>query len=215
MSRKGAPVGLIIAVVAVSASALLLWMIIRSGGNEEAPAVVPEAKSGRSIRPPAAPGERPELPQVASTDGPRGPRPDREPATETIINGVRVRDHRKDRSQPIQLPERPRPESGRRIAPSLTRDLSDQLLPLVRQCATAVPPEARGPKPRVIGNVVIAIKNKQVQVSSATFALADVFGAPAEPTQQCIQQKALGITLPAPDEEDLEKYPVQVSLSLP
>jgi hypothetical protein len=214
MSRKGAPVGLIIAVVAVTASALLLWMIMQSGDDDTAavaPAPVPSSVSSRPLPREA----RPELPQVATADEPRGARPDREPATETIINGVRVRDHRKDRSKPIHIPDRPRPESGRRIPPSLTRDISDRLLPLVRECATGVPPEARGPKPRVLGNVVIAIKNKQVQVSQATFALTDVFGAPAEPTQQCIQQKALGITLPAPDEEDLENYPVQVSLSLP
>jgi hypothetical protein len=89
------------------------------------------------------------------------------------------------------------------------------MLPIVRECAASVPPEARGVKPRVEGQVVIAIKNQQVQVSNATVDLTDVVGAPVEATKQCIQQKTLGITAPAGDEADLENYPIRISFSLP
>src|SRR5690606_9920914 len=131
-------------------------------------------------------------------------------ATETVVDGVIIRDHRKDRSKPIALPDRPPPKHARKIPPELTREVTNRLLPIVRACASSVPPEARGAKPRVEGTVVIAIRNGQVQVSQAAIELTDVVGAPADPAKQCIEQQTLGVTAPAADEADLDDYPIRI-----
>jgi hypothetical protein len=222
MPRQGRPVGLIIAVVAVAAAGLLLWLILRSG-DEDAAASPPQTAGG-----PAAPsghqasgGERGERPSLPSTASPaegrrrRGSGDAERTTTETIINGVRVRDHRRDRSKPIVIPPRPPPAHARKIAPELTREISNRILPIVRECASQVPPEARGGKPRVEGQVVIAIKGQQVQISQATIEISDVVGASLEPAKQCIQDKTLGVTVPASEEADLVDYPIRLSYTLP
>ncbi len=226
MPRQGRPVGLIIAGVAVVAAALLLWMIMRSG-DDDASASPPQAAGGGSSGSSGASGDgasageggdRPSLPSVASSEDGRRRRSSGDedrPTTETIINGVRVRDHRRDRSKPIAIPTRPPPAHARKIPPTLTREISNRILPIVRECASQVPPEARGVKPRVQGEVVIAIKGQQVQITQATIEISDVVGASLEPAKQCIQQKALGVTVPAAEESDLEDYPIRLSYTLP
>jgi len=134
--------------------------------------------------------------------------------TETVVNGVRVRDHRKNRSEPIDISPDKRPPNARKIQSSLTTDISNKILPIVRECGSSVPPEARGVKPRVEGEVVIAIRNKQVVITRATVQLADVVGASLEPTKQCIEQKTAGLTVPAGDEADLEDYTMTFSYGL-
>lgn len=217
MSRQGPPVGLIIAVVAVTAAALLLWMIIKSG-DEDASASPPRSAEAAAAPqgPPARQGaDRPGLPQVTPSEQVRRRGGDAPPPTETIINGVRVRDHRRDRTQPIEIAPRTRPAYARKIPPELTADISNRILPIVRECASNVPREARGVKPSVQGQLVIAIKDHRVQIRQATIEIADVVGAALEPTQQCIQQKALGVTAPAADEADLEDYALRLSYTLP
>ncbi len=212
--------GLIIAVVAVGAAGLLLWLIVKSGDEDASASPKPEpqpyAVNAGSERPLAVRegSDRPGLPQVTEPEEGRIAT-EREPATETIIDGVRVRDHRKDRSKPINIPSRPPPEHARKIPPALTASISNRMLPIVRECAKGVPPEARGEKPRVEGMVTIAIKGQQVQVSEASIDLTNVTGAAVEATKQCIQQKTLAITAPATDEADLENYPIRVSFTLP
>ena len=216
--------GLVIAAVALTACALLLWMIVKGGGDGD-----DGASAGTSQQPGGAGSEgaartapraesssRPGLPQVTQADqARRGGDDDDRPATETIINGVRVRDHRRDRSKPVTLPDRPPPPHVRRIDPKLTAEISDRILPIVRECGGAVPPEARSPKPRVEGQVTIAIKDHRVSVTAATVEISGVAGATLEPAKQCIQQKMLGVAVPQADEEDVESYPIQVSYTLP
>jgi hypothetical protein len=224
MPRQGRPVGLIIAVVAVAAAGLLLWMILRSGDEDEDVAASPHATaggiaapSGRRVSAGEA-GERPSLPSTASSEQgrrPRGSGDAERTTTETIINGVRVRDHRRDRSKPIVIPSRPPPAHARKIPPELTREISNRILPAVRECASLVPPEARGERPRVEGQVVIAIKSQQVQISEATIEITGVVGAPLETAQQCIRDKALVVTVPAGEEPDLADYPIRLSYTLP
>lgn len=210
--------GLIIAVVAVAAAGLLVWLIVRSGDEDASASTQPppyavNAGSADRKAPPVRQGDdRPGLPQVKAEEGRLAS--EREPATETIVNGVRVRDHRKDRTKPVTLVPRA-PEHARKIPPALTAEISNRLLPIVRECAASVPPEARGEQPRVEGQVVIAIKDRQVRISEATIELVNVAGASVEPTRQCIQQKSLAATAPAADEADLENYPIRISFSLP
>jgi hypothetical protein len=220
MSRQGPPVGVIIAVVAAIAAGLLVWLIARSGDDGASASTPQPSTAGTQAGAPRAEGERPALPQVTASGEPRGAQGRTgaaEPPTETVVDGVRIRDHRKDRSKPYKPfdPDPSTSRAGRTIKPELTGAIVDRLTPSVRECGKAVPPEARGAKPRAEGKVVIAIKNHQVTVREATVELSDVSGVPLEPIQQCIQQAALGVTAPAGDEPDLEDYPIRISYALP
>jgi hypothetical protein len=224
MSRRG----LIIAGVALAAAGLLLWLIVRSeddGASANPPQPPPYATGsaagagGAGGTPaPARAGDgsdRPNLPKVTAAEQARRDRADEEPATETIVNGIRVRDHRKDRSKPYTLVDPGLPSYARRIKPELTGAIVNQLLPHVQACGKAtVPPEARGARPRVEGKIVIAIKDHVVHIKEAAIELTDVTGVSVDPIQTCIQQKAAGITAPATDEADLEDYPIRISYTL-
>lgn len=216
MARSGRSLALLIGGVALLAAGLLLFALLQSGDDDSGTPAGPVASAdprGDRPRPPRASGDRPGIPQVTPSGEGRSPGSG-QPYTEVVIDGVRVRDHRKDRSQPINIPPRQPPAHARKIAPGLTQDISSHLLPIVRECAASVPPEARGAKPRVQGEIVIAIKGKQVQITQASIELSDVAGAPAEPLKQCVQQKALGVSLPAGDEADLENYPIRITYSI-
>jgi hypothetical protein len=173
--------------------------------------------------PPGAPGapgavdtERPGAPKVTDSEAIRRGSSDRPPATETVVNGVRVRDHRRDRSQPITLPTTRPPPRDRRIAPELTGEITTRILPIVRDCATAnLPSEVRGPRPRVEGQVVIAIKEQQARITHAVVELSDVTGATVDVARRCIEDKSVGVTLPAANEADLEDYPIRISYAIP
>ncbi|HWO20164.1 MAG TPA: hypothetical protein VNO30_15360 [Kofleriaceae bacterium] len=176
------------------------------------------APSGEAPRLPPGPEstERPGAPKVTDADQARRDSSDRPPSTETVINGVRVRDHRRDRSKPISLPTTRPPPRDRRIAPELTGEITNRIVPIVRDCANAnLPPEARGARPRVEGQVVIAIKEKQARVTQAIVELSDVTGGTVDVARRCIEDKAVGLTLPAAAEEDLEDYPIRISYAIP
>jgi len=221
MSRQGRPVGLIIAVIAATAAGLLLWMILRSGddGASASAPQKPGAGPGIATEPPALArkdGEdRPGAPQVvASEEGRRAAGGEDNQVTETVVNGVRVRDHRKDKSKPFTMPEQIRAPGTRRIAAEVNQAISSQVLPIVRACVASVPADAKGAKPKVEGEMIVSIKGHQVRVGSVSVELADITGAAVEATRQCIQQKAIGLTAAAPDEDDLENYPIHLSISL-
>lgn len=222
MTRQGRPVGLIIAAIAVLVAGLLLLFIMKSGDDD--------TTAGASRPPPGGSGGATSTPDLArpSPDRPNAPQVssvEREPGsaagsagdrgyTETIVNGMRVRDHRKDRSQPVDIGSGSRPPNARRIQPALTADISNRILPIVRECGASVPTEARGVKPRVEGEILIAIRSKQVQITRANIQLTDVVGASVDPTKQCIEQKVLGLTVPAGEEADLEDYTITLSYGL-
>ncbi len=160
--------------------------------------------------------ERPRGAQVTSSEQGRRDRADRPPPTETIINGVRVRDHRSDRSKPISLPTTRPPPRGRRIASELTGEFMNRIKPIVRECATThLPPEARGAKPYAAGQVLIAIKDQQARVTRTTVELSDVTGGTVDQARRCIEDRTVGVTAPAANEADLEDYPIQVSFAIP
>lgn len=193
----------------------------RDPGNADDPGTARPyggAPAGEAPRLPPGPesAERPGAPQVTDADQARRGSTDRPPATETVINGVRIRDHRSDRSKPITLPTTRPPPRDRRIAPTLTGEITNLILPIVRDCANAnLPPEVRGSRPRVEGQVVISIKEKRAHITQAIVELSDVTGGTVDVARRCIEDKAVGLTLPAGAEEDLEEYPIRISYAIP
>ncbi|MBA3391721.1 MAG: hypothetical protein H0T89_03705 [Deltaproteobacteria bacterium] len=221
MPRKGL---LAIGAVVVIGAVIALWLGLRTDKS-----AAPEAPALPSTGPTAATGDSPitpegvdrggnvappELPNVSSV--PRGTHASENQPAESIVNGIRVRDHRKPEDRvPMDLPPNLHPPSSRRIQPTLTGALTDQIRKIMAACGASVPKQELGVKPRIEGQIVIAVKGQQAQVTSAVMVMRDATGPGVDQAKQCIEQKAVGVTAPAPDEADVESYSINLSFAFP
>ena len=112
-------------------------------------------------------------------------------------------------------PPPPDPPAGRRINIQVTSDLSQVLRPALQECAANLAPGVAGDTSRVEGQVIIAIKDHQTTVTSASFQLHDFAEAAQADLKQCLVQRAVGVTAPAGDEPDVDSYPITISLRWP
>lgn len=199
----------------VLAAVIVLYVILRTAddGAVERTSSGPKiaeadlGKSGSRLRP-IAPSE-PALP-----DGSALPVRSGSAARDYMIGGVRVRDHRSGDHPLVSMPPSIHPLHGRKIPSELTYALTQRLRGVVNECAANVPPEARGAKPGIDGEIMIAIKDQQATVTSATFQLRDVAASEA-PVKECVEQKAVGVAAPSGGEADVENYAITLSLRLP
>jgi hypothetical protein len=204
----------------VLAAVIALYVLSRTGddaGEHDSTgpkiAEVDLGKPGSRLRPitpslPAVPGGS-AVPDRSAVPGRSG-----SPGRDYMIGGVHVRDHRSGDHPPVELPPAIHAPHGRRIPSQLTYDLTQRLRAVVNECAANIPPEARGAKPGVDGQIMIAIKNQQATVTRATFVLRDVAASEA-PVKACVEQKAVGVAAPSGDEPDVEDYGITLSLRLP
>jgi hypothetical protein len=132
-----------------------------------------------------------------------------------VIGGVHVRDHRAGDHAPLDIPPAVHPPQGRRIPSQLTYDLTQRLRGVVNECAASASSEGRGARARVEGEIMIAIKNRQATVTSATFQLRDAGAALDAQVKVCLEQHAVGVAAPSGDEPELENYGITLSLRLP
>jgi hypothetical protein len=124
-----------------------------------------------------------------------------------------TRDHRAAEHAAVDPP--PDPPAGRRINVQVTSDLSQVLRPALQECAANLAPGTAGDLSRVDGQVVIAIKDHQAIVISASFRLHDFAEAAQADITQCLVQHAVGVAALAGDEPDIDSYPITVSLRWP
>lgn len=235
---------LLFAAVAVFGSMLVLWLVTRgkSSASPEAPAeyvaettpsptrertrpMVPTestASSDPGVRRETRPStDDPTRPQATTVDSvPRGTNADQltEPPLEyTLPDGRKVRDFRpaKDR-KPMEVPPTIHAPGGRKIQPELTSLFSDAVMKAMRECGQAIPKEVRGAKPRLEGQIVIALKQGQGTVTGAVFKLMDISSESiAETGRQCVEQRALSVKVPATGEADLDSYSINMSFAMP
>jgi len=152
----------------------------------------------------------------APSSGASRPEPGSGPAVgEYTVGGVRIRDHRSGNHAPLDVPPAIHPPEGRKISSQLTADLAQKLRVVTDACTASLPPEARGAKPRLDGEILIAIKDQQATVTSATFQARDVAGASEGLIKQCMEQKTIGVATPSGDEPDLQGYAITLSLRIP
>ena len=158
---------------------------------------------------------RPQSATVEPTE--RGTATAQQPHKEyTLPDGTRVRDFRDPaNAKPLEIPPSVHPPGGRRIKPELTGLFTDQILAHMRDCGRAVPKSALGTKPRLEGQIVIAIKDQLGSVTSAVFKLTNVDASAAESAKQCVEQKTLTVKVPATDERDLDAYSINLSFAFP
>jgi len=212
---------LAVGAVVIIGATMALFMLIGGGGSDAEPT---EPGGSAVASRPTAPVRGPDRPSpdrpgptstVTGVERNSAARPE-EPPDEYEINGVRVRDHRKPEDRkPMDLPPNLHPPASRRIQPTLTGALGDQIQRLARECGAAVPKDALGTKPRVEGQIVIAIKDQKAVVTSAVFQLRDVSGTSADAAKACLEEKSLGVSSPAPDESDLDGYSINLSYAFP
>jgi hypothetical protein len=208
MNRGYLALGAALVVVVVIA----LYVAIASSDDDEVTAVPRDPKiaevprdrpTGSIVRTPSASGT-PERTAGTAADAPK----------EYVVGGVRIRDHRKGEHVQLDVPPSIHPPGGRKLPSELTNAIAQQVRAAVNECAASVPAEARGDKPRMDGEIQIAIKDRQARVTSATIQPRDITGS-VEQVKQCVEQRAVGIASPSGDEADLEGYSITLSIRLP
>jgi hypothetical protein len=206
---------LVLGAIVVLAAAVALVVLLGSGGDgEERPAATPTTR--QSTPPPVDRGasvtvtDRPRLPAGTAPELPAAGEHPREYA----VGDVRVRDHRAGDHAPMDIPPNVHPADARMIPSTLTHAISRKVKEQVEACVKALPADAKGEKPRMEGQILIAIKDKQLTVTSAIAQLRNVSGPLVEATKACIEQKAVGLSTAAGDEADLESYSINLSYAL-
>ena len=129
--------------------------------------------------------------------------------------GQQIRDHRGGGGGDVPYTPRPeKPPPVHRISPEIVGSVSKQVRSIMQQCAQNLPAAARGTKPRVQGELTVAVKGEQLTVTDAKLDLTDVIGAAGEPLRQCIQSKTIGSQVAATGEPDQTGYNITVSFVL-
>src|SRR6202000_1486048 len=98
---------------------------------------------------------------------------------------------------PLEVPPAIHVPGGYKIPSQLTSELSKLVAAAVRECSAAVPSDARGERPRIEGQIVIAIKDGRATIISAALPARDVADAASAALRQCVEQRAIGAATPS------------------
>ena len=235
---------LLFAALAVVGSMLVLWLVTR-GKSASSASTSPQQYAdnraptpGDNTRPSLAndptqptPSESPGIKNPKSTDpsrpnagtvesverGTNAGEATEPPLEYTLPDGRKVRDFRAPQNRkPLDLPPSVHAPGGRKIPPTLTELYTNEIMKGMKECGQAMPKESFGPKPRLEGQIVIAIKGAQGTVTNAVFKLTDISSESlAETARQCVEQKALSVKVPASGEADLDSYSINLSFAFP
>jgi hypothetical protein len=205
---------LLLALVAI-ALVIGAWLLLR---KDKAPAA-PEAGS-------AAPSAStdPSTPSTPSTSPP--PRlpptvtdttkqiPPAGSANEYMVGDVMIRDHRSGSNAPIDIPPNIHRPNTRQLPSTLTAQVAQQIRGVLVDCAKDLPKEARGEHPRLEGTINVSIKDRKLTVTSAAYQLRDVTGDAVETTKSCVEQKSVGLSTAASDQEDIDNYSIGITFAV-
>ncbi|HEY5926096.1 MAG TPA: hypothetical protein VIV11_30630 [Kofleriaceae bacterium] len=195
--------------------ALLVIALVYAINKDSPPAEATATGSGSAATPaprpsaptvtPGLPGTAPQLPVPAPGEHPK----------DYVVGDIRVRDHREGDHKPLDIPPNVHPAEGPSIPSTLTHEIAQKVKAVVYDCVKALPSDARGDKPRIEGQILIAIKDHNVTITKSTMQLRNVTGESVEPTKQCIESKSVGITNPAPDQQNIDSYSINVTYAIP
>jgi hypothetical protein len=208
------------ALVVLAAAVVLFFAVVKPGEEPKVAPTEPAGQTGETAAKPVPPPARPQ--SVTVTDRPRGesaptPMTGGEYPREYAVGDTPIRDHRAGDNKPIDIPPNIHPNDSRLIPSALTHDISQKVKAARKDCVKDLPEEGRGEKPRMEGQILIAIKDKTLSVTQATIQLRDLdgLGATAEAAKQCVEAHAVGLSTIAPDEADLESYSINLSFMVP
>lgn len=136
--------------------------------------------------------------------------------TDYAVGDIHVRDHRAGDHAPLDIPPNVHPANGREIPSTLTTQISQRVFDVLKSCATELPAEARGDKPRLEGQIEISIKSGKTTITKATMQPRNVTdGAALTALKSCMEQKSIGLQDNAPDQDDLDAYTINLSYAIP
>jgi hypothetical protein len=78
-----------------------------------------------------------------------------------------------------------------------------------------VPADVRGAKPRLEGEITVAIHDHRLAITETAMAMRDVSEPIADTTRDCVAGKAVGLAVPAPDQDDLDNYAISIAYAIP
>ena len=137
-------------------------------------------------------------------------------ATEYMVGDTKVRDHRSGSNVPRDIPPNPHPANARDLPSELTHAISQQVKNQIYACAAAVPKDVKGDKPKVIGQLNVAIKDHKLSIIGMSLETRDINDeAAATALKQCAQEKSAGFTSPAKDQDDIADYNIQLNFAIP
>ena len=145
------------------------------------------------------------VPPPSSGDNPR----------EYQVGGTTIRDHRSGDHKAVDIPPNVHEVGGHSIQSTTTHALSLKVQPVKKQCMASIPKEARGDKPRVEGQVTIAIKDKQLKVTGATVQARNLADDASGQLKQCMEQGSVGLSDSASGEADVQDYTINISFAIP
>ena len=158
---------------------------------------------------------RPPRPERPATPSVNDPAPSGDGSSERTVGDAVVRDHRTGDHPVSDVPPKMNAPGGRKIPSTLTYEIGTRLRPLVEECGGKnIPADVRGAKPRLAGEIEISIKDHQAQVTRATYQLHDITGD-YDAVKTCVEQKSVGVMVPAADEADLTTYSISLTLRVP
>ncbi len=97
----------------------------------------------------------------------------------------------------------------------LTHAISQQVRTAMMECASSLPREGRGAKPRLEGTIDVAIKNETLSVQKSTVQLRDLDNAGVDAVKQCVESRSIGLSAPAATEANLDSYTIRLSFAIP
>jgi len=187
---------LIAGIVAIAAG-IVLFVLVRSDDDASA-----------HNAPPAAPRERVN-PGTAASDRPGLPRERAESGSATPARDEAIRDHRAGDHVQRTEPSIDRQRRTRLLPIALTKDITGKVNAVIEACTAGM--AASGA--RLEGDVTVAIANHTLTVTAASVAAPGATGV--DVAKQCIEQRAVGLSTSAGDQDDIADYKIGVSFRLP
>lgn len=196
----------------IVAAAVALVLMMSRGDADQTPSTAKRAPAAPASPPPVASSDpAPSLPPTAPSNATTGS----DGVKEYMVGGVKIRDHRAGDNKQIDLPPNPHPADSRELPSELTHDITQQIRRQMNTCATAVPKDVRGAKPKLDGQLTVAIHDHKLTVTDMALQVRDVDGPSADALKQCVVDKAASYVSSAPDQPDLDNYGIAITFALP
>ena len=156
----------------------------------------------------------PNAPHVTPRTTPRGQGSDGTSSDNYTVGDVGVRDHRGSAETPMDIPPNVHPPEGPRIDSKVTNVIAQQIRTLMFACSKDLSRDGRGAKPRIDGQIVVAVKAHQLTVLTAIIQPRDLGAAATTTLKTCMEPKMVGMTAAAPDQDDLASYSIDIAFTL-
>jgi hypothetical protein len=190
---------LVIGGIVAIAAAIALWLLVRSNDDASSPR--------------APPAPRPRVNPNTASDRPRVVRERTEagsasPSRDTMADDAVVRDHRPGDHLVRTSPPIDRQQRTRLLPTALTKEISSKVNAVIASCTG----DLHTGGARLEADVAVAIANHTLTVTAVSVAIP---GATLDEAKRCIEQRAVGWTTTAGDQEDIADYKIGVSFRLP